>query len=41
MKEFDERGVAGVLVEIVKQGEVHGQNLRATRGIPLEHHRSD
>ena len=24
MREFDERGVAGVLVEIVKQGEVHG-----------------
>ena len=36
MEQFDEFGVAGVLVEIVEQGEVHGQNLRATRGIPVE-----
>jgi hypothetical protein len=36
MEQFDELGVAGVLVEIVEQGEVHGQNLRATRGMPVE-----
>jgi hypothetical protein len=36
MEQFDEFGVAGVLVQIGEQGEVHGQNLRATRGIPVE-----
>jgi hypothetical protein len=36
MEQFDEFGVAGVLVQIVAQGEVHGQYLRATRGIPVE-----
>jgi hypothetical protein len=36
MEQFDEFGVAGVLVQIVEQGEVHGQNLRATGDIPVE-----
>jgi hypothetical protein len=36
MEQFDEFGVADVLVQIVAQGEVHGQYLRATRGIPVE-----
>ena len=30
VEQFDELGVAGVLVQVVDQGEVHGQNLRAT-----------
>src|SRR5512135_2495708 len=36
MEQFDEFGVAGVLVQIGEQGEVHDQNLRATRGLPVE-----
>ena len=36
MEQFDKFGVAGVLVQIVEQGEVHDQNLRATRGLPVE-----
>jgi hypothetical protein len=36
MEQFDEVGVAGVLVQMVAHGEVHGQYLRATRGIPVE-----
>jgi hypothetical protein len=36
MEQFDEFGVAGVLVQIVEQGEVHGQDLRATGDIPVE-----
>jgi hypothetical protein len=36
MQQLDELGVAGILVEIVDQGEVHGQNLRATRRISTE-----
>jgi hypothetical protein len=36
VEQFDEFGVAGVLVQIVVQGEIHGQDLHATGGIPLE-----
>jgi hypothetical protein len=36
VEQFDEFGVAGALVQIIDQGEVHGQDLRATGGIPLE-----
>ena len=36
VEQFDEFGVAGVLVQITDQGEVHGQDLHATGGIPLE-----
>ena len=36
MEQFDEFGVAGVLVQRIEQGEVHGQNLRVTRGILVE-----
>jgi hypothetical protein len=36
VEQFDELGVAGVLVQIIDQGEVHGQDLQATGGIPLE-----
>src|SRR5262245_22171807 len=30
VEQFDELGVAGVLVQIIDQGEVHGQDLQAT-----------
>ena len=36
VEEFDESGVAGVLVQIIDQGEVHGRDLHAVAGIPLE-----
>jgi hypothetical protein len=36
VEQFDELGVAGALVQIIDQGEVHGQDLQATGGIPLE-----
>jgi hypothetical protein len=36
VEQLDEFGVAGVLVEIIDQREVHGQDLQATGGIPLE-----
>jgi hypothetical protein len=36
VEEFDEFGVAGVLIEIVDQGEIHGWDLRATSRISLE-----
>ena len=36
VEQFDELGVAGVLVQIVDQGEVHGQKLHATGDIPLD-----
>jgi hypothetical protein len=37
VEQFDERAVAGVLVQIIDQGGVHGQDdLQATGGIPLE-----
>ena len=36
VEQCDEFAIAGVLVQIIDQGEVHGQDLRATGGIPLE-----
>jgi hypothetical protein len=36
MEQFHEFGVAGILVQIVDQGEVHSRNLRARHGNPLE-----
>jgi hypothetical protein len=36
MEQFDEFGVADVLVQIIDQGEVHGHGLQATRDIPVE-----
>ena len=36
VEQFDEFAVAGVLVQISDQGEVHGQDLQATGGISLE-----
>ena len=36
VEEFDELGAAGVLIEIVDQGEIHGRDLRATSRISLE-----
>jgi hypothetical protein len=34
MEQLDQFGVAGVLVQIIDQGEVHGHGLQATRGSP-------
>ena len=36
MEQVDEFGVAGGLVQIIDQGEVHGQDLHATGSIPIE-----
>ena len=36
VEQFDELGVAGVLVQIIDQGEVHGQDLHATGCLPVE-----
>jgi hypothetical protein len=36
VEQFDEFGIAGVLVQIIDQGEVHGLNPHATGSIPLE-----
>src|SRR5262249_20606547 len=36
VEQFGEFGVAGVLVQIIDQGEVHSQDLHANAGIPLE-----
>ena len=36
MQQLDELGVAGILVQRVDQGEVHGSNLRATCRISTE-----
>ena len=36
VEQVDELGVASVLVQRVDQGEVHGQKLHATGGIPLD-----
>jgi hypothetical protein len=36
MEQLDEFGVAGVLVQIIDQGEVHGQDLHTRSGLPLE-----
>ena len=34
VEQGDESGVAGVLVQVGEQGEVHGQDLRAAHWIP-------
>jgi hypothetical protein len=36
VEQLDELDVAGILVQIIDQGEVHGQDLHARSGIPLE-----
>ena len=36
VEEIDEFGVAGVLIEIGDQGEIHGRDLRETSRIPRE-----
>ena len=36
MEQLDEFGVAGVLVQIIDQGEIHDRSLQATKGIPVE-----
>jgi hypothetical protein len=36
VEEFDELGVAGILIEIVDQGEIHGGALHEMSRIPLE-----
>ena len=36
VEQFDQFGVAGVLIQIIDQREVHGQDLQAIGGIPLE-----
>jgi hypothetical protein len=35
MEQFDEFGVAGVLVQVIGQREVHGPNLRVNGSSPL------
>jgi hypothetical protein len=42
VEQFDQFGEAGVLIQIIDQREVHGQDLQATGGIPLEdNHRTE
>jgi hypothetical protein len=34
MEQFDKFGIAGILVQIIDEGKVHGRGLRATKVSP-------